>query len=73
MSGDAPGLCATCFHARRIVSGKGSTFWMCKRSSADATFPKYPRLPILTCRGYERGEPEAPGPRIDGVRSNPAE
>jgi len=26
---------------------------MCERSLRDATFPKYPRLPVRQCRGYE--------------------
>jgi hypothetical protein len=49
----AAGLCASCIHARQIESERGSIFWMCKRSATDASFPKYPRLPVLECRGYE--------------------
>jgi hypothetical protein len=29
---------------------------MCERSKADPSFPKYPRLPVSECRGYERRE-----------------
>ncbi len=50
------GLCADCLHARRIVSAKSSTFWLCSRSERDAHFPKYPRLPVRSCAGYERTE-----------------
>lgn len=48
------GLCATCQHARRIESTKGSEFLLCQLSQSDPAFPKYPRLPVLTCRGYTR-------------------
>jgi len=56
------GLCATCTHARRIESERGSEFWLCQLSATDARFPKYPRLPILTCPGYapsSSGDPTA--------------
>jgi hypothetical protein len=53
------GLCAGCLHARRIESGKGSTFWMCGLHASDARFPKYPRLPVLVCSGFK---PD-PGPK----------
>jgi hypothetical protein len=46
------GLCATCTHARRIASERGSEFWLCQLSATVARFAKYPRLPILTCPGY---------------------
>lgn len=46
------GLCATCQHARLIESAKGSQFLLCQLSQSDQSFPKYPRLPVLTCRGY---------------------
>jgi len=49
------GLCAGCLHAKRIVSAKGSVFWLCGRSERDPRFPKYPRLPVLSCEGYEGG------------------
>jgi hypothetical protein len=46
------GLCGDCIHARVITSDKGSVFILCQLSFTDASFPKYPRLPVLTCRGY---------------------
>ena len=46
------GLCAGCMHARRIESESGSEFWLCQLSATDRRFPKYPRLPVLTCSGY---------------------
>jgi hypothetical protein len=42
------GLCARCTNARRITSGKGSTFWMCRAPG----LPKYPPLPVTTCRSF---------------------
>lgn len=46
------GLCAHCRHSRRIQSDRGSVFFLCKLSESDPSFPKYPRLPVLSCRGY---------------------
>jgi len=51
------GLCVRCRHARRIVSAKGSVFFMCQLASTDPRFPKYPRLPVLSCPGHESGTP----------------
>ena len=38
---------------RRIESDRGSKFYLCQRSATDPSFPKYPRLPVLQCVGYE--------------------
>jgi hypothetical protein len=46
------GLCADCVHARRVESTRGSVFFLCELSATDASFPKYPRLPVLSCSGY---------------------
>jgi hypothetical protein len=50
------GLCATCRHMRKIQSDRGSIFYFCQRSATDERFPKYPRLPVLQCPGYEDRE-----------------
>lgn len=50
-----PGLCADCRHAKVILSDRGSRFYQCLRALTDPSFPKYPRLPVLECRGYEGG------------------
>jgi hypothetical protein len=47
------GLCATCEHARVIVSDRGSRFYACERSRTDPAFPRYPRLPVVACIGYD--------------------
>jgi hypothetical protein len=48
-----PGLCAACLHAQKIVSERGSEFWLCRRGLTDPAFPKYPRLPVTRCSGFE--------------------
>ena len=53
-----PGLCATCAWARQVVSSRDAVFWRCARSEVDPRFPKYPRLPVLACAGWEKGEGE---------------
>lgn len=47
------GLCATCRLMRTMESDRGSTFYLCQLSSTDPNFPKYPRLPVLRCSGYQ--------------------
>jgi hypothetical protein len=48
------GLCDACRHQKIVRSGRGSEFSMCLRSKTDERFPKYPRLPVRECVGYER-------------------
>ncbi|MES4792649.1 MAG: hypothetical protein C4321_06340 [Chloroflexota bacterium] len=51
------GLCVRCSWGRRVVSGRGSVFWLCERSRVDGRFRKYPALPVLACTGFEgRGD-----------------
>jgi hypothetical protein len=50
---DRVGLCVDCRHMRTIESSRGSTFYLCQRSATDLNFPKYPRLPVKQCAGYE--------------------
>jgi hypothetical protein len=54
------GLCDTCRHQRLVRTGRGSLFTMCLKSKDDATLPKYPRVPVAACHGYERHEPAPP-------------
>lgn len=55
------GLCGSCEHARNVRSDRGSTFVMCQKSATDPAFPKYPRLPVLECAGYEaQARPDVP-------------
>jgi hypothetical protein len=48
------GLCADCIHARTVESNRGSVFLLCELSRSDRRFAKYPRLPVLSCPGYEK-------------------
>jgi len=48
------GLCAQCRFMRMMKSDRSATFYLCERSATDPAFPKYPRLPVLQCAGYER-------------------
>ena len=48
-----PGLCGRCRHAKRVVSDRGSRFILCRRSRTDPAYPRYPRLPVLACPGFE--------------------
>jgi len=47
------GLCSSCAHVAIIATRRGSKFYLCRLAERDALFPKYPRLPVLTCAGYE--------------------
>ena len=46
------GLCTDCQFMRRIRSARGSIFYLCRRSEKEPEFPKYPRLPVIQCKGY---------------------
>jgi hypothetical protein len=49
------GLCGSCAHQRLVHNTRGSTFSMCERHKTEPDrFPKYPRLPVVACPGYER-------------------
>jgi len=50
------GLCVTCQHVRVVRSDKDSVFYRCQLAATDPRYPKYPRLPVRQCRGYERSE-----------------
>jgi GNAT superfamily N-acetyltransferase len=50
------GLCASCRHVQRITSARGSHFYLCERSRTDPSYPRYPRLPVVDCAGYERND-----------------
>lgn len=48
------GLCSACRHAQTVTSAKNSVFILCLKSREDASFRKYPALPVTNCRGYEK-------------------
>jgi len=47
------GLCAACAHQQLVPNTRGSVFSKCGLSKADPSFPRYPRLPVLRCEGFE--------------------
>ena len=47
------GLCFSCQHSRLVRTDRGSVFYQCQRSASDPRYPKYPRLPVLCCPGFE--------------------
>jgi len=53
------GLCLNCRYMRRMESDRGSAFYLCGLSAMDARFPKYPRLPVVRCFGYEATHKDA--------------
>jgi hypothetical protein len=52
------GLCSACAHQRLVGNTRGSRFSLCGLARTDARFPKYPRMPVLRCDGFERREIE---------------
>lgn len=58
------GLCDTCVHQRVVRNTRGSSFSLCRRSKEEPDkYPRYPRVPVIACPGYER--------RSGGVASPP--
>ncbi len=65
-AGHVPGLCDRCSH-RRLVATPRSEFLLCERSKTDPAYPRYPRLPVLECPGFEPApEGETPPGREPG-------
>ncbi len=52
------GLCADCRHAQRLAA-KRAHYLRCRRSDDEPAYPRYPRLPVVACPGYEPGGREA--------------
>jgi hypothetical protein len=50
------GLCLDCEHSAVMRSDRGSMFYRCQLAASDPRFPKYPRLPVITCSGYAPAE-----------------
>ncbi|HEX8690425.1 MAG TPA: hypothetical protein VF729_09315 [Solirubrobacterales bacterium] len=49
------GLCDSCRHQQLVPNTRGSVFSLCLRSRSDPEYPRYPRLPVLSCAGHEPG------------------
>ena len=51
---DFVGLCSGCAYGQCVGHPrKGKAYWRCDKSVQDTRFPKYPRLPIIECLGFE--------------------
>jgi hypothetical protein len=46
------GLCARCRYALAKSGAQGSTFWRCSLADTNSEMTRYPRLPVLGCRGF---------------------
>ncbi len=53
------GLCNACAHQQLVPNRRGSVFSLCRRSKTDPAFPRYPRIPVAECHGFEPRD--APG------------
>ena len=60
--GPRAGLCDSCRHQQIVRNTRGSVFSLCRRSRTEPDrFPRYPRVPVVRCDGYEPAEPEGAG------------
>ena len=55
----AAGLCTDCRWAA-VHASERATYLRCRRAETDRAYPRYPRLPVLACDGYEPGAREDP-------------
>lgn len=56
MAGVERGLCDSCLHQKLVRNSRGSVFSLCLRSRTDRSFPRYPRLPVVSCSGHRLRE-----------------
>lgn len=48
------GLCARCSHAQPVPHPRqGEPYVQCALSKDDQKYPRYPRLPVMSCDGFE--------------------
>jgi hypothetical protein len=58
--GADPGLCATCQHPKLNETRRGTVYLRCTRAEWDVALPRYPRLPVTRCTGFDPASP-SPG------------
>jgi propionyl-CoA synthetase len=51
--GATPGLCGSCVYAKLNETNRGTAYLRCTRAGWDARLPRYPRLPVIECPGFE--------------------
>ncbi|HEY2440656.1 MAG TPA: hypothetical protein VGI07_10515 [Solirubrobacteraceae bacterium] len=70
VGGPEVGLCDRCRHQQIVRNTRGSVFSLCRRSRDEPDrFPRYPRLPVLRCPGYEPRESDGSASPQDAKRS----
>jgi propionyl-CoA synthetase len=55
--GAEPGLCSGCQHAKLNETRRGTAYLRCTRAAWDTRLPRYPRLPVMECVGFEPADP----------------
>ena len=56
--GAEPGLCGACRHAKLNETRRGTAYLRCLRAEWDSDLPRYPRLPVTQCAGFDQREQE---------------
>ena len=51
--GAEPGLCRICQHPKLNETRRGTVYLRCTRAAWDTSLPRYPRLPVAECPGFE--------------------
>jgi hypothetical protein len=54
------GLCGSCQHAKINPTKRGTVYLRCTRAAWDPSLEKYPRLPRLSCHGFQAAGPPSP-------------
>jgi hypothetical protein len=54
--GSPAGLCEACQHAKLNETNRGTAYLRCTRAAWDDRLPRYPRLPVSECIGFEKGD-----------------
>lgn len=52
--GAEPGLCEACQHPKLNQTRRGTVYLRCARAQWDSRLPRYPRLPVTQCPGFEQ-------------------
>jgi hypothetical protein len=51
--GADPGLCAACRYPKLNETRRDTAYLRCTRAGWDARLPRYPRLPVVQCAGFD--------------------